>query len=528
MDEADYIVVGGGSAGCAAAGRLAERRRDRILLIEAGGSDKTLPILMPAATYLYALGNPRYDYRYESDPDPTRNNRVDYLPRGRVLGGTSSINGMLYVRGNPADYDEWASMGCKGWDFASLLPLFKRSENNENGASELHGAGGHLYVSNLRVCHPLNRAFLEAAVASGMARTDDINAIPQRGIGFAQTTSRRGVRVNAARAYLWWQSRNPFLNIELNCSVTKIMFAEGRATGVIAGYGPLKRQIRAHKGVILCAGAYASPQLLMASGVGDEGHLRGLGISVVHDLPGVGQNLQEHPGVPITARVNVPTYNSQATWLHKMWFGARWLLTGTGPGSSPDSHIVGFIEPDIRTRHGGSEFHFGPVGYELDRNGARLLPYPSATCFVNVSRPWSRGHVRLRSPDVDNQPLIQHNLLKDERDIVELVAGARFLKRILDTEPMLHSVVDILNYPKDDSQAEWTHFLRSQAAGIYHPAGTCAMGHAPDSVVDDRLRVHGLENLYVADASVMPVIISGNLNATCMVIGEKCAEMLSH
>jgi choline dehydrogenase len=523
----DYIVIGTGSSGSAVAGRLSEDARNKVLVLEAGGSDRRLPILMPAATYLFAIGNPRYDWRYTAAPDPTRSNRRDYMPRGKVLGGTSSINGMCYVRGQPEDFDTWAKMGCKGWEFANVLPYFKRAENNENGADEFHGVGGPLSVSNIRSPHPLSEIFLQACVTAGLPRKADINRPPQDGIGYLQATQRGGRRCSSARAYLWPAQRRPNLNLLTHAHVVRINFEGRRAAGVDFVKAGRRQRATAARAVILCAGALASPQILMLSGVGPEAHLREKGIPVVHDLPGVGQNFHDHPGTTHTAWVRDRTYNVQRGLFRYFLYGAQWLLTGTGPGSTPDAHVIGFTRSRPQLERCDIQYHFTPAGYDLTENGPILLDRPAATGLVNIHRPLSRGWIRLKTADPFDQPEIQPNLLADENDRETLIRGHKIMRRIFDSEPMSqHVIEEFLPGRKVQTDDEWHAYVQESAIGFYHQAGSCKMGADPLAVLDERLRVRGVESLFVADASIMPVVVSGNLNANCIMIGEKCADMI--
>ncbi|HVY99730.1 MAG TPA: GMC family oxidoreductase N-terminal domain-containing protein [Dongiaceae bacterium] len=523
----DYIVIGAGSAGSAVAARLSENPSTRVLLLEAGGSDRSINIQMPAASYLKAIANPRFDWRFKAEADPTRFGRRDYMPRGKVLGGSSSINGMIYLRGQPEDFDDWAALGNTDWSFQKVLPYFKRGEDNENGADEYHGTGGPLAVSNLRLSHPISDAFLDAAVATGLPRKKDLNRPPQIGIGFLQATQRNGRRCSAARAYLWPAQGRKNLETSTESVVSRVLFDGQRASGVEFERGGRMHTARAGRGIVLSAGALMSPQILLLSGVGPAEHLRSMGVPVVHDLPGVGANFQDHPGTNHTAWVNRPTYNVQTGPFHVLLFGARWLFTGTGPGSTPDTHIVGFTKSRPGLDRCDIQYHFTPVGYDLAEEGPVLFDKPAATGLTNVHRPHSRGWIKLKSPDFREQPAIQPNLFGDERDVEALVSGAKLLRKIFATEPMSRFVIGEFKPGKEvQSDDEWRAYVRESAIGIYHPAGTCKMGSDALAVVDQKLKVRGLEGLYVADASVMPIIVSANLNANCIMIGERCADFL--
>ena len=525
--DADYIVIGAGSTGSVVAARLSEDGRRRVLLLEAGGSDRRLAVLMPAAGMLTAITNPRYDWRFMAEPDPTRGGRRDYMPRGKVLGGTSSINAMSFIRGSPEDYNGWAALGCRGWDYKSVLPYFRRAEDYEGGADAYRGAGGPLSVSHIRSLHPLSEAFVGACVNAGFKRVADINAPPRTGVGLVQASQRRGWRHSASRAYLWPARRRPNLRIVTHAHVTGLRFDGRRATGVDYLRRGTRGRARAARAVVLCAGAFGSPQLLMLSGVGPAAHLRTRGVDVRHDLPGVGENLQDHAGIGQVVWVNRTTYNVQTGLLSALFYGAQWLLTGTGPASTPVAQVVGFRRCDPRKSRSHVQYLFSPAGYDLTEAGPVLFDRPAVTGLTNLHRPHSAGTVRLKSADPLDQPVIQPNLLADERDVETLALGAAFFRTVLATEPLARFVVgEYLPGSEVRTDDDWRGYIRENAIGVYHPAGTCKMGHDPMAVVDDGLRVRGLEGLYVADASIMPAVVSANLNATCIMIGERAADSI--
>jgi choline dehydrogenase len=525
--EVDYVVIGAGSAGCAVAGRLSEDGKSEVLVLEAGGSDRSIYIQMPAASYLRAIANPKFDWRYTAEADPTRDGRRDYMPRGKVLGGTSSINGMIYLRGQREDFDDWEKLGNRGWSYDDVLPYFKRAECNENGADEFHGGDGPVSVSNLRAHSPVAKAFIEAGISLGLPATHDHNRPPQQGIGYLQATQIFGRRCSAARAYLWPAQRRKNLTVTTKARVKRILFEGSRAIGVEFSRGGKTQAVRARKAVVLSAGALASPQILMLSGIGPAAHLKEHGIAVVHDAPGVGQNFQDHPGTNHTAWVNRPTYNVQTRLDQVLLFGAQWLFMGRGPGTTPDTHVLGFTKSRPDLDRCDIQYHFTPAGYDLSEDGPVLFDRPAVTGLTNVHRPFSRGTISLRSADYLDQPLIQPNLLADERDVDTLITGAKFLRKIFEAKPLQTYVTGEFKPGREvQSQDEWRAYVRESAIGIYHPSGTCKMGHDAMAVVDDRLKVRGVDGLYVADASIMPVIVSANLNANCIMIGERCADLV--
>lgn len=523
--EYDFVIVGAGSAGCVLANRLTADGARRVLLLESGGPDRNPFIHMPAG--IAQLVNHRaINWDYYTDPEPSLHGRRIWWPRGRVLGGSSSINAMCYTRGQHADYDGWAALGCTGWNYESVLPWFKRAEDQARGANEFHGAGGPLAVSDLRYTNPLSRVFIDAARAAGLPSNDDFNGERQEGVGFFQVTQRNGRRCSTAVAYLRPALGRPNLRVETGATVTRVTFEGRRATGVEYVQDGARRSARAAE-VLLSGGAVNSPQVLMLSGVGPANDLRRVGIVPRVDLPGVGANLQDHLDYCVMWKCREPvTYDF--TKLGEALVGLRYLFTRSGPGSSNVAESGAFARTaraaDSRP---DTQIHFVPA--QLDDHGRHRMPGHGYTIHTCVLRPASRGRISLRSADPMLAPSIRANYLSETEDLAVLVAGIRLVREIGATAPFDRYRGDEV-FPGADRRDDdaIVDSIRTKAETIYHPVGTCRMGSEADAgaVVDTELRVRGVEGLRVIDASVMPTLVSGNTNAPTIMIAERAAASI--
>ena len=526
--EADYVIVGAGSAGCVIANRLSAKPDTKVVLLEAGGADRNPWIHIPVG-YFKTMHNPKVDWCYKTEPDPGLNGRSIDWPRGKVLGGSSSINGLLYVRGQPQDYDRWRQMGNDGWGWDDVLPLFKRAERNERGADEYHGDGGPLSVSNMRLQRPICDAWVAAAQSAGDRFNPDYNGADQEGVGYFQLTAEKGRRCSAAVAYLKPVKSRPNLQIITNALVTRITFDGMRATGVeYRDQSGKSKTVMAGREVVLSGGAINSPHILMLSGVGDPDHLKSQGITPTHDLRGVGQNLQDHLQARLVFKCNEPTLNDEVRSLfNQAKIALKYAMFRAGPMTMAASLATGFMKtsPDVATPD--IQFHVQP--WSADSPGEGVHPFSAFTMSVCQLRPESRGEIRLAGPEPDTYPRIIPKYLSTETDCRTITDGVKIARRIAEHAPLSSKISEpfrpsaALEMDDDAGTLDWA---RSNSSSIYHPTGTCKMGNGEEAVVDDRLRVHGIQGLRIADCSIMPEIVSGNTNAPAIMIGEKASDMI--
>lgn len=528
--EADFIIIGGGSAGCVLANRLSEDGRHKVLLIEAGPSDRRVDIDVPVG-YAHTFFDPKVNWMFDSAPVPSLDNRVVYYPRGKVLGGSGSINAMVYARGQPADYDDWAASGNAGWGWSDVLPVYRAMEDHDLGESPLHGTGGPIHVTQMgRDAHPICEAFFKASEELGFPHLADLNGAQLEGVAHYQVNTRNGQRDSSAKAYLRPALKRSNLQVLTHAHVQKLVLEGNRVVGLRYQRDGVESEIRARREVILSAGAIGSPQLLMLSGIGPADELRALGIEVKRDVPAVGQNLQDHVCYDHYFDARVPTLNSElGGWLGRIKAGAQYALLRRGPLSMSLNQAGGFVRSSPDRARPNIQLYFCPLAYEKPRPGSRALikvsPEPAFSLSVSPCRPLSRGYLKLRAADANVAPEIQPNLLAAPEDLAEAVEGAQLMRRYANTAA-LSAIIRSETKPGSAAQspAEFAAYVRENSYSIFHPSGTCRMGSASlDSVVDPQLRVHGVGGLRVIDASIFPSIPSANTNAPTMMVAEKGA-----
>ena len=523
MDTFDYIIVGAGSAGCVLANRLTESGRNSVCLLEAGGLDKDFKIRVPAAfCQLFRTEN---DWAYETEPQAHADNRRMFWPRGKVIGGCSAINAMIYIRGNRLDYDRWRELGCPGWGYDDVLPYFKKSENQSRHSLAHHGPSGNLFVNDLIEPNILSKTFVDACGELGVPQNDDFNGASQIGAGLYQVTQRNGQRNSAANAFLEPALRRDNIQVIAMAHALRLVFDNTRVTGVVYGH-PRSQQkeqtVLARKQVILCGGAVNTPQLLMLSGIGPKAHLASLGIDCVADLPGVGQNLQDHLVAPIAYHCKEPVSIGKADNLFNL---LRFFLMKRGPFTSNVAEAGAFVRFDGTVNVPDFQIHFGPAIFL--KHGADAPKIHGFTIGPTLIYPKSRGEITLKNANAFDAPAIQPNYFSESVDLDVMVDAFRFCRKIIQADAFAPYRGTERN-PGADVQLtdEIKAYLRTMSETIYHPVGTCKMGVDPMAVVSPRLSVHGIQGLRVADASIMPEIVGGNTNAPCIMIGEKAADII--
>ena len=528
-DTFDFIVTGAGSAGCVLASRLSESGRHTVLLLEAGGKDSSFWIHVPMG-YAKTFVDPKVNWMFESEPEERLNNRTMYQPRGKVLGGTSSINGMIYMRGHAADYDQWRQLGNEGWDYDSVLPYFRKAEDNERGANEFHGSGGPLRVSNQPYDWEIAKALIEACKQAGIPENPDFNGANQEGCGFYQTTTNNKRRWSTAAAYLNPARGRPNLKIETRAHATRVLIENNRAAGVEYQTPNGRRVARARGEVIVSGGAFGSPHLLQLSGIGPGEHLQEMGVNVVHELPGVGSNLQDHFNTFCTYKLskNLSLNSLQYSFVDRMVAGARYVFLRNGPMTGNGLYVGALVRSDPSLERPDLQMNISAWStIERTRDGILSHPHPGISISPVHLRPEGRGTVRLKSSDPFAPPRIHFNFMKSDYDMRVMLHGMTLARQIVRQQAMQKLLVEetspgIHVRTEEDMIAD----VRARGVSNLHPVGTCGMGRGTMAVVDPRLRVHGLEGLRVVDASVMPVIVAGNTNAPTIMIAEKASAMI--
>jgi choline dehydrogenase len=523
----DYIIVGGGSSGSVLANRLSENPQISVCLLEAGPKDWSPWIHLPIG-YAKTMWDPRFNWKFETEPEPAMNDRPIYWPRGKTLGGSSSINGLIFIRGQKEDYDGWRDLGNPGWGWDDVLPYFKKAEGNDRLGEPLHSKTGPLKASSIPKKHPLVEAFIKAANALGVPKTEDFNNLTQEGVGYYQLSTHKGLRCSAAVAYLKPAKQRSNLTILTNSQVSKVIFENKKAVGVEFIQQGSKKTIRSNKEVILSAGAIQSPQILQLSGVGPAKLLQEFNIPVVHDLPGVGENLQDHLQFRLIYELNQPisTNIQLSSWFGQLKMGLEWLLFRGGPLSIGINQGGLFTRVMKDSKTPDIQFHMATLS--ADMAGGKVHPFSGFTMSVCQLRPESRGYVHIQSADPLSPPKMVANYLATQLDRDTSVAAVNFARKIAQTEPMRSLVTREVKPNNPQSDEEILEFCRNTGATIFHPTGTCQMG--PDSnpmaVLDSSLRVRGVEGLRVVDCSAMPTVPSGNTNWPAVMLGERAADLI--
>ena len=532
-DETDYIIVGAGSAGCVLADRLSANGRHRVTVLEAGGSDRRFFVMLPLG-YGKLFYDPSVNWMYKTEPDPGLAGARDHWPRGKVLGGSSSINAMVYIRGHRADYEEWEAAGNSGWGWDDVLGAYKAMEDTEAGGDAYRGKGGPLFISaNRKGLHPLVKDYVAACESAGLPANPDFNGAEQEGAGIYQMTIQNARRNSAARAFLRPAMKRPNCRVETGAMVTRVIVTDGRATGVEYIQNGQRKVLHARAEVILSGGAINSPQLLQLSGIGPGALLQGLGIPVIRDNANVGDHLSDHQGINYTWRMTVPTYNDELRpWWGKLIAGMKYVLAGSGPLAKSINHAGGFFRTSADLARPNMQLYMQAFSTLIPREGERPIltpdPFPGLSIGLSNCRPTSRGHIRIASPDAMVHPKIVANAFSTNHDVQEMLAAVKYLRHLAAQPPLARLIAEELRPgPAVTTDEAIIDDFRKRSGTVYHPSCTCRMGPDPaSSVIDARLKVHGVDRLRVIDASSFPNLIAGNTNAPSMMVGWKGAELV--